>query len=136
MAAQSGKDLLLKVDNGTGSFITIAGLRSRRLVFDAQSVDITHAESAGRWRELLNGGGIRRASLQGQGLFRDATSDALARELFFEGAVRTWQVVIPSFGIVSGPFQIRALEYRGDHAGEVLFEIQLDSAGALAFTRI
>lgn len=136
MAAQSGKDLLLKVDNGTGSFITIAGLRSRRLVFDAQTIDITHAESAGRWRELLDGGGIRRASLQGQGLFRDTTSDARARQLFFDGQIRNWQVVIPSFGIVSGPFQIRALEYRGDHAGEVLFEIQLDSAGALAFTPV
>ena len=134
MAAQSGKDLLLKLDDGEGQFITLAGLRSRRLVFDAQTVDITHAESAGRWRELLDGGGIRRASLQGQGLFRDAASDARARQLFFEGLVRPWQVVIPGFGIVSGPFQIRALAYRGDHAGEVQFEIQLDSAGALAFT--
>lgn len=133
MAAQSGKDLLLKLEDGDGQFITLAGLRSRRLVFDAQAVDITHAESAGRWRELLDGGGIRRASLQGQGLFRDAASDARARLLFFEGAVRNWQVIIPGFGMVSGPFQIRMLEYRGDHAGEVQFEIQLDSAGALAF---
>lgn len=134
MAAQSGKDLLLKLDDGHGQFITLAGLRSRRLSFDAQGVDITHAESAGRWRELLDGGGIRRASLSGQGLFRDAASDARARQLFFEGLIRDWQVVIPDFGIVAGPFQIRSLEYRGDHAGEVQFEIQLDSAGALTFT--
>lgn len=133
MAAQSGKDLLLKLDQGDGQFITLAGLRSRRLTFDAQGIDITHAESVERWRELLDGGGIRRASLSGQGLFRDAASDALARQLFFEGLVRPWQVVIPDFGIVTGPFQIRSLEYRGDHAGEVQFDIQLDSAGALAF---
>ena len=134
MAAQRGKDILLKLADATNAFVTVAGLRTRRFSLNAETVDVTHSESAGRWRELLDGGGIRRASLQGQGLFRDTTSDARARQLFFDGQVRNWQVVIPSFGIVSGPFQIRALEYRGDHAGEVQFEIQLDSAGALAFT--
>ena len=45
MAAQKGKDLLLKVDsNGSGSFTTVAGLRTRTLAFNAESVDVTHAE--------------------------------------------------------------------------------------------
>jgi TP901-1 family phage major tail protein len=30
--------------------VTVAGLRARRLSFNAETVDITHAESAGRWR--------------------------------------------------------------------------------------
>jgi len=43
MAAQKGKDLLLKVDSdGLGSFTTVAGLRSRTLAFNAETVDITH----------------------------------------------------------------------------------------------
>ena len=54
MPAQRGKDLLLKMDDG-GGFITVAGLRSKALAFNAQTVDVTHAESAGRWRELLAG---------------------------------------------------------------------------------
>ena len=29
MAAQKGKDLLLKLDDGSGAFVTVAGLRSR-----------------------------------------------------------------------------------------------------------
>ena len=57
MAAQKGKDLLLKVDSdGLGSFMTVAGLRSRAIAFNAETVDITHQESAGQWRELLVGG--------------------------------------------------------------------------------
>ena len=54
MAAQKGKDLLLKIADGVG-FTTVAGLRANRLSFNAESVDTTHAESAGRWRELLDG---------------------------------------------------------------------------------
>jgi TP901-1 family phage major tail protein len=54
MAAQKGKDLLVKIADGAG-FTTVAGLRSRRIAFNAETVDITHAESADRWRELLDG---------------------------------------------------------------------------------
>ena len=62
MTAQKGKDLLLKVDSdGAGSFTTVAGLRARNLAFNAASVDITDQESTGRWRELLEGAGIKTA---------------------------------------------------------------------------
>jgi TP901-1 family phage major tail protein len=135
MTAQKGKDLLIKIHDGT-SFVTVAGLRSRRLAFNAESVDITHAESAGRWRELLDGAGIRRASIAGRGLFKDAATDALMRQTFFDGAVKDFQIVIPDFGNVEGPFQIASLEFAGEHDGEVTYELALESAGALTFTSI
>jgi TP901-1 family phage major tail protein len=132
MAAQKGKDLLVKIDDGAG-FVTVAGLRARRLAFNAETVDITHAESVNRWRELLEGAGVKRASVAGRGLFKDAASDALMRQVFFDGAVKSCQVVIPDFGTVEGPFQIASLEYAGEHNGEVTYELALESAGALTF---
>jgi TP901-1 family phage major tail protein len=132
MVAQKGRDLLLKVDNGAG-FATVAGLRSKRLSFNAELVDVTDAESAGRWRELLGGAGVQRAAVSGSGIFKDQASDALVRSLFFAGTIVSWQVVIPDFGTVSGAFQIAALEYSGAHDGEVVFEIALESAGQLTF---
>jgi len=132
MTSQKGKDLLVKIDD-SGSYVTIAGLRARRLAFNAASVDITDAESAGRWRELLAGAGVQRASISGSGLFKDAASDALTRQVFFAGEIRNFEVIIPDFGSVTGPFQIVALEYSGRHDGEVTFEMALESAGALTF---
>lgn len=132
MVAQKGRDLLLKIDDGAG-FATVAGLRSKRLSFNAALVDVTDAESAGRWRELLGGAGVQRAALSGSGIFKDQASDALVRSLFFAGTITGWQIVIPDFGTVAGPFQIASLEYSGAHDGEVLFEIALESAGALTF---
>ncbi|MBH0237608.1 phage major tail protein, TP901-1 family [Methylobrevis albus] len=135
MAAQRGRDLLLKVDaGGTGSFTTVAGLRARRLAFNAAAVDVTDTDSAGRWRELLAGAGVRRASLSGSGLFKDQASDAAVRQLFFDGVIRPWQVVVPDFGTIEGPFQLTGLEYAGNHDGEVTYEMALESAGALSFT--
>ena len=133
MAAQKGKDLLVKIADGVG-FTTVAGLRARRLSFNAETVDITHAESAGRWRELLDGAGIKRAAVAGRGLFKDASSDALMRQTFFDGAVKSFQIVIPDFGTVQGLFQITSLEFAGEHDGEVTTELALESAGELTFT--
>jgi TP901-1 family phage major tail protein len=137
MAAQKGKDLLLKVDaDATSVFTTVAGLRSRTIAFNTESVDITHSESAGQWRELLTGGGVRSARITGAGIFKDAASDAIIRTHVFEGVIRPWQVVIPDFGTVQGPFQVRSFDLTGRHDGEVGFDISLESAGLLTFTAL
>lgn len=135
MAAQKGKDLLLKVDaDGAGAFTTIAGLRSRSLTFNTESVDVTHSESVGRWRELLEGAGARNARIAGSGIFKDAASDEIVRSYVFNGTIRAWQVIIPDFGTVQGPFQVNTLELTGRHDGELAFELTLESAGELVFT--
>lgn len=133
MTAQKGRDLLLKVHNGTG-FETVAGLRATNLSYNAETVDATTQDSVGAWRELLAGAGLKSASIRGQGIFKDAASDATVRGLFFSAGIVDWQIIIPDFGTVEGPFQISALDYAGRHDGEVTFELALASAGALTFT--
>jgi TP901-1 family phage major tail protein len=135
MTAQKGRDLLLKVDTtGAGVYVTVAGLRANTLSFNAESVDATSQDSAGAWRQLLAGAGLKTASVKGQGIFKDAASDATIRDYFFDGIIRPWQVIMPDFGSIEGPFQIAALEFSGRHDGEVTFDLALESAGELVFT--
>lgn len=137
MAVQSGKDMLVKLDMiGDGTFQTIAGLRATRISFNAETVDVTSLESQGGWRELLAGAGVKSASISGSGVFRDDATDARARQVFFDGEVPDFQVIIPSFGIVQGLFQLTAIEYAGTHNGEATYEMSLASAGALTFTAL
>lgn len=135
MAAQNGKDLLIKVDAG-GGFETVAGVRATRISLNAASVDVTTADSAGRWRELLAGAGVRSAAITGSGIFKDAASDALVREAFFAGELLATQMLVPDFGVIEGAFQVASLEYGGDYDGEATFEISLSSAGALTFATV
>lgn len=137
MVAQNGRDLLIRMDmTGDGAFVTVAGLRATRLSFNAGTVDVTSLESEGGWRELLGGAGVRSASVSGSGVFRDADTDARARQVFFDGETPRCQVVIPDFGVVEGRFQISALEYAGQYDGEASYEISLMSAGALSFVAL
>lgn len=137
MAVQSGRDLLIKLDmTGAGVFQTVAGLRATRISFNAETVDVTSLESAGGWRELLGGAGVKTASISGSGVFRDAGTDMRARQIFFDGDVPGFQVIIPDFGVIEGPFLISAIEYAGNHNGEATYEMTMASAGALTFTAL
>ena len=137
MAAQSGRDLLIKIDmNGEGLFETGAGLRATRLSLNAEAVDVTTLDSEGGWRELLAGAGMRSAALSGSGVFKDASSDERVRAMFFAGEIPDCQVVIPGFGTMEGPFQITSIDYAGTHDGEATFEVSLASAGAVTFAPV
>ena len=134
MAAQKGKDLLIKIDmTGAGAFETVAGLRASRITFNAETVDVTNLSSQGGWRELLGGTGIRSAAISGSGVFRDEYTDERVRQMFFDGDIPEFQVIIPHFGTIEGAFQITSVEYAGQHDGEATYEIALASAGALSF---
>jgi TP901-1 family phage major tail protein len=135
MAGQKGRDVLIKLGNGASpeQFVTVAGLRAKTISLAAKSVDATTADSPAAWRELLSGAGVKSASVSGAGVFKDAESDALMRESFFGQSPRTFKLVIPDFGTLTGPFLVEALDYSGDHDGEAAFAMTLASAGALVF---
>jgi TP901-1 family phage major tail protein len=136
MAGQKGRDVLIKIGDGGAPeiFVTVAGVRAKTISLNARSVDGTSGESPQAWRELIAGAGVKTASVSGAGVFKDAASDALMQQAFFAQAVVNFQLVIPDFGALQGPFLVEALDYSGDHDGEAAFAVTLASAGAIAFT--
>ncbi len=135
MSGQKGRDVLIKIGDGETpeAFVTVAGIRAKTISLNARTVEGTSGESPGAWRELIAGAGVKSASVSGAGVFKDASSDALIQQTFFTQAARSFQLVIPDFGVLEGPFLVEALDYSGDHDGEAAFAITLASAGALTF---
>ena len=135
MAGQKGRDVLIKIGDGGApeSFATVAGIRAKTISLNARTVDGTTGESPDAWRELIAGAGVKSARISGAGVFKDAASDAAIQQTFFTQAARSFQLVIPSFGVLQGPFLIESLDYSGDHDGEAAFSVTLASAGALTF---
>lgn len=138
MSGQKGRDVLIKIGDGEDpeSFVTIAGVRAKTISLNARSVDSTSGESPAAWRELIAGAGVKSASVSGAGVFKDAASDALIQQAFFAQAAKSFQLIVPDFGTLSGPFLVEALDYSGDHDGEAAFAITLASAGALSFAAL
>ena len=136
MAAQNGRDMLVKIKNSAGEFVSLAGLRSKAFRLNAQAVDITNTDSAQGWKELLPGAGVKSAEISGAGVFRDTESDALARTAFFEQSVELYRFILPDFGVVEGPFLLTSLSYAGTYQGEATYELTLMSAGVPNFSAI
>lgn len=136
MAAQPGRDMLLKIGDGASPqvFTAVAGLRARTISLNARAIDATHGESPGRWRELIGGAGVRSASVSGAGVFVDSAADETVRAVFFAQEARAWRLIIPGFGTLEGPFLVTALEYSGRHDGEAAYALSLASAGEVSFT--
>ena len=109
MTAQRGKDLLIKLDQaGSGSYETIAGLRAKRIAFNAETVDITHAESAGRWRELLAGSGVQRARHPIPAAWRKLIDRAMAPNPADRFAdARAFKEALQDAGLVAGAAEDR-----------------------------
>lgn len=137
MVAQAGKDILIKVsDDGTsgGTMNPVAGLRSKSINLNAQAVDVTTADSANRWRELLAGAGVRSAEVSGSGVFNDSAVDEVLRGHYFGGTHAYCQVIIPDFGTLAGLWHVGEISYDGDHDGEAAYQVTLSSAGEITFT--
>jgi TP901-1 family phage major tail protein len=133
MAGQKGRDILLKISDGAGGFVTLAGIRASRIQLSAALVDATSADSPEAWRELLAGAGAKTAKVTGRGVFKDAASDARMRAVFFAGEAPDWQFILPDFGALEGAFQVSELSWSGEHDGEAEFSVTLESAGLVTF---
>jgi TP901-1 family phage major tail protein len=138
MAAQAGKSVVwsMKNDAGSPAYVVMAGLRTRSMKFDHETIDVTAAESTGLWRELLAGGGVRSATMSGDGVFKDSAAVEVARDAFFDGDIRDNKMLFPGFGTMEGPFQLTALEFGAEYNGAVTFSFTLESSGEVTFTAV
>ncbi len=137
MAMQRGKDILLKLKQADGDiYETIGGMRASEIAFNAQPVDVTNANSSGRWREFLSDSGMRTARISGEGVFRDETADEMMRALFFDSGTASWELTLPDFGVLSGEFALTVLNYAGNYDGEVRWRMELQSAGEINFAAL
>lgn len=135
MAAQRGKDILIKVDtNGSGTFGTIGGMRSKSITLNKETVDVTDSDSVGQWRELLTGAGVKSASISGSGVFKDSANEALILTNFNTDVIAEYQFIVPGLGTFEGLFDVTSLEYSGEYNGEAQFSMSFESAGQVTFT--
>lgn len=136
MAAQKGSDLLIKLGDGQVSqtFTTVAGLRNKSLKINSEIVDTTNSDSVNKWRETLEGAGIKSMSVSGSGVFTDSAVESSLVALKLAGTHRDYQIVVPGLGTFEGAFQISEMEFAGEHNAEVTHSFGLESAGEIAFT--
>src|SRR5579864_6757034 len=76
VVAQKGRNFLIKVSQGVSPtiFSTLGGLQATAIKLNGGAVDISNKGSGG-WQEFLQGGGIKKISLTGNGVFDSSSRE-------------------------------------------------------------
>lgn len=138
MPAEAGRDVLISIATAAAPtvFVALGGIRAKSITLNNTTIDVTNQSSAGQFRELLSGAGIRSAELSGSGAFIDDASDGHVQKHFVDRTLAQCRFTIPNFFTITGPFAVTSIEYAGDHDGEATFNYSFVSGGALIFATI
>ena len=136
MAAQKGREMLIKIGDGSSpaNFTTVGGIRSRTVTINNDTVDITDSDNA-PWRQLLGDVGLRSVSISGSGVYKDGDAINNVEDLSFSGALEEFQIVFGNGDIIQGIFAVSSFEYGGEHVSEQTFSISLESGGIATLIR-
>jgi len=136
MAAQKGRLILIKRGDGAGTevFTSVAGMRSKTITVNNETVDITTADDA-PWRQLFENVGVRSVSVSGSGVFQDDSIGNLVEDDALAGAIGNYELLFENGDKLSGAFAITSFEYGGEHTAEQTFSMSLESSGTITMTR-
>jgi TP901-1 family phage major tail protein len=131
MAKSPGRDGVLSIWNGS-AFIVIGGLRAKSIKLDQTNVDITTADSSGRWREMINGAGVRSVEIDGAGMYDRDPGIKLALAAFNNSALATMRFAHTGIGMqIDGAFIIDSISIDSPYDGAAGYSIKVSSAGAI-----
>lgn len=137
MASQKGRLLKIEVEDtpGSGTYTQVAGFRAKQFQFSDSATDVTDDMSPNRFAERDVGFGIRSVRFSGNGRYTsDATQKKMFNALWNASAPLKYRITVPALGTFVGLFTVDALDFSGNHDGELGFSAQFDSAGEIAYT--
>lgn len=135
MAAQKGRNVLLKYNTTGSTYVAVGGAREATVTISNEPVDITSADDAGV-RKLLEGAGVNSVGIKLQGVYVEDAAAAAIRIDASTNAHRNYQFVIP--GTVTrtyqGSFMVASFEETGSYKDAATYSLTLESAGAVTIS--
>jgi TP901-1 family phage major tail protein len=136
IAAQSGRNFLLKISDGTSptTYVTVGGMKTNSLKLNNTAVDITNDSSNG-WREYLPSGGIRSADISGSGIMDTGTAQfaAIQAAVFNQGLIEA-EIVSGKGDKFFGTWAVLTFERAGTFNDAETFTITLNSHGPVVYS--
>lgn len=132
MAAQRGREVLIRT-TVSAVMTTVAGMRTKTLAINSETVDVSDSDSTGQWRELLANAGIKSMTITGEGVFKDSNSEATLIAAALSGNLISMEFTFPGSGTFSGDFQVSQAELSGEYNGEATYSFTFESGGAITF---
>jgi TP901-1 family phage major tail protein len=129
MPASPGKSLLLRVNTTGSTFVTAGGLRSKQVKRSVAKVDVTTADSAGHWQELLPGAAVQSMTFAASDfLWLNDVAYQSFKSAFEAGTMLVCQIVYPGSGYYQGNFVITQLDEQAPFDKEISSALTIESS--------
>lgn len=136
MAASAGRDFALSISlDGGSTFTPLAGMKARSFDINGTNVDVTTADSAGRWQEMLASAGVMSLSIDGQGVWqRDAMGKQVIQNMVAQTLMRL-RFASSSSGIqIDGTFLVDSFKLSANYNDANTFDAKFVSSGQITIT--
>jgi TP901-1 family phage major tail protein len=132
MAELAGKDLLLQIDTGGGSYSTLGGLQAKEYTITNEEIDVTN-HGSNQWKTVLDGAGVRSMSISGSGVHNDGATLDQAEDACKNGTLTNFRIDDSAGGgrTYTGSFKVTEFGRSAEHNGAQEFSISLVSAGEI-----
>lgn len=127
MAAKAGRDWALYIWNGA-SYIPVAGLRTRSFKAGGTEVDVTTADSAGRWQEFLGAAGVQSLEIDAAGIYQQDAGAKLLLTAVTNSTITTMRLVSPGIQI-DASFLLSEYSSEGPYNEATTFSVKMRSSG-------
>lgn len=139
MAGQTGLTwgLSVRTTASPAAYTDIAGLRTRSFKINNNPVDVTTADSTGRWREMLGDTGQVELEIDASGLYQKDAPGHVLPTAVASGASQVFKLVSAptSAGItIIGSFVVTEYNLTATYNEAAAFTIKLMSSGAPTIT--
>lgn len=131
--AFKGSSVLVKKGTAAAG-TTIGGMRTTGWTINTENVDITTADNANRWRELLPEAGIKNMSITMSGVLSSVSAHQTMVQDMIAQTVDAYGLILDDFGYFDGNFMISSIEANGEYNGEETYSLTLESGGDITFT--
>lgn len=131
MAEKGGKDLLLKVDTGGGSYSTLGGLRAKEYSFSNEEIDVTN-HGSNQYKEVLDAAGIKSMSISGSGVHDGSTTINTVEDALLSGTLTNFQIVDDDSGrTYQAAFKVTEFSRSGEYNGAQEYSLSIVSSGTI-----
>lgn len=128
MSEKAGKDLVLEIDTGGGSYSVLGGLQTKEYALSNEEIDVTN-HGSNQWKKVLGGAGIRSMAFSGSGVHNGGATLNQAEDACKDGTLLNYRVSDNDSGrTYTGPFKTTEFSRSAEHSGSQDFSISLVSA--------
>lgn len=141
VAALTGRTMVIQMDKGASTFVTIPGQRTTTFTITSSSVDVTSKDDTSSVasyngalvRKLLDQGGPVSFSIDAQGIFTDSSMFHTANTYAQNDQSVNCVITMPGTSSkgsdkYTGKFKVTSLQYTGEYANAQQYQLKLESS--------